>query len=309
MDFKDYYKTLGVPRTADADAIKTAYRKLARQYHPDRNTAAGAAEKMSAINEAHTVLSDAEKRAAYDALGPDGMQGGGFRPPPGWGGRQGFGAEGMQGGEHFSDFFASMFGQQGGARGFDGMGGQSRRARATRGEDSEARLEIDLGDAYAGVAKTITLSGGTHGASRQIEVTIPKGIRAGQRIRLAGYGQPGAHGGPAGDLLLEVAFRPDARYQIDGRDITQFVPVTPWEAALGGEITLHTLAGELTVTVPAGSSTGRKLRLKGRGLPGQPAAGDYYLALQVAVPAADTEEARAFYSGMAERFAGFRPRG
>ncbi|MFT4192150.1 MAG: J domain-containing protein [Comamonas sp.] len=297
MDYKDYYKTLGVARGADEAAIKQAYRKLARQYHPDRNKDADAAQRMSEINEANTVLSDPQKRAAYDALGPDGLNGLGGQP--GWGGRGG--AQGMSG-EQFSDFFASMFGQ---GRSDPFGAAQARRPMPRAGQDVETRIEIDLADAYQGASRRITLSGGREGP-RTLEVTIPKGIRAGQKIRLAGYGQPGRGGGPAGDLLLEVGFTPDARYRVDGADVIQQVPVTPWEAALGGEIEVRTLAGELAVQVPAGSDSGRKLRLKGRGLPGK-VPGDYFLELQVVLPAADSPRARELYETLARELA-FNPR-
>lgn len=324
MDYKDYYKILGVDRGADEAAIKQAYRKLARQYHPDRNKDPGAAARMSEINEANTVLSDPEKRAAYDALGPDGVNGaGGFQPPPGWqGGRsRGFGgaaAPGQAGmsGEEFSEFFSSLFGQAAGGRGgfhFEGFEpGQgfgaaagAGQARLRRGADAEARIEIDLAEAYHGGTRTFTVSGGPGGA-RTLEVRIPKGVRAGQKIRLAGYGHPGQGGAPAGDLLLEVGFKADARYRVDGADVTQQLPVTPWEAALGAEIGVHTLGGELSVGVPAGSASGRKLRLKGRGLPGK-VPGDYFLELQVVLPPADTPRARELYESMAREL-DFNPR-
>lgn len=338
MDFKDYYQTLGVERGADADAVKKAYRRLARKYHPDVSKEPDAAARMSEVNEAYAVLSDPEKRAAYDSLGRpqqhpggDGGSGGtgrgssgwsgheGFQPPPGW--ASGFefsgGPGGMDGdGADYSDFFESLFGHAAAARGMGagraGSGGAQQ--RAARGRDHHARIDIDLADAYAGATRAIQLrsakldaEGRVQPTERTLEVTIPKGVKEGQLIRLAGYGAPGGEGMPAGDLYLEVHFNPDARWHVEGRDVTQTLRVAPWEAALGGDVDVATpTGGTLQVTVPAGSASGRKLRLKGRGIPGSPA-GDMYLVLDIVWPPADTPRARELYAAMARDLA-FDPR-
>ena len=306
MEFKDYYATLGVDKTATADEIKKAYRKLARRYHPDVSKEADAAERMSAINEANTVLSDPEKRAAYDALGrrPPGQE---FRPPPDWdAGFEFSGGEFGAGEEEFSDFFANLFGHRARAR-------RGPHAASMRGGDHHAKVMIDLADSYHGARRAVTLRSARLDAAghvvtdeRVLEVTIPKGVRAGQHIRLRGQGAAGLGGGSAGDLYLEIEFRPDERYQIDGRDVTQRVPVTPWEAALGAAIEVPTPSGPVQVTVPAGSRNGRKLRLRGRGIPGEPP-GDLYLELELVLPPASTEAARELYRTM-EREMNFNPR-
>ena len=320
MDFKDYYQTLGVERGADAAAVKKAYRRLARKYHPDVSKEPDAAARMSELNEAYAVLSDPEKRAAYDMLGqqrPPGSglgEGGdhGFQPPPGWASGFEFSGSpgGMEGeGADYSDFFESLFGHAAAAQ---GRGGRAR--QAARGRDHHARIDIDLADAYAGATRAMHLrsaqldgEGRVQPTERTLEVRIPQGVKEGQLIRLAGYGAPGGEGMPAGDLYLEVHFNPDARWQVEGRDVTQTLRVAPWEAALGGEVDVTTPAGgTLQVTVPAGSRPGRKLRLKGRGIPGNPA-GDMYLVLDIVWPPADTPRARELYAAMARDLA-FDPR-
>lgn len=333
MQFKDYYEILGVPKTASQDDIKKAYRKLARKYHPDVSKEADAAQRMAEVNEANTVLSDPEKRTAYDTVGAQAWAAGArsgddVRPPPGWnsgyeytdgGGagaeafRQHFGGGGADGGD-FSDFFEQMFG-----RARAGGGGGGRRPRADMkmaGEDQHARIELELIDAYQGATRQISLRsarldehGNTVPEQRTLEVKIPQGVKEGQMIRLAGQGNPGINGGPAGDLFLEVQFRPDARWHIDGRDVTQKLRVAPWEAALGGGVQVTTPDGKtVEVTVPAGSGSGRKLRLKGRGIPSASAPGDLYLELDVAVPGAVTDAQKAAWQALAEAYPGFDPR-
>ena len=308
MEFKDYYATLGVDKQATADDIKKAYRRLARKYHPDVSKEPNAAERMSAINEANTVLSDPEKRAAYDALGRQAQgQGQDFRPPPDWDAGFEFSAGGFDAGEdEFSDFFANLFGRAARAR-------RGADAASMRGGDHHAKVVIDLADAYDGATRAVTLRSArldTEGhvvtEERTLDVTIPKGVRAGQHIRLRGQGAPGSGGGQAGDLYLEIEFRPDDRYTVDGRDVTQRVPVAPWEAALGASIEVPTPSGRVEVTVPPGSRNGRKLRLRGRGIPGQPP-GDLYLELELALPPATTDAARELYRTM-EREMKFNPR-
>ena len=307
MEFKDYYQVLGVGKTAPADEIKKAYRKLARKYHPDVSKEKDAEKRMKEVNEAYAVLSDAEKRAAYDQLGSRWQQGQDFQPPPGWDAGfefSGDGARGAQAGD-FSDFFASLFGRAGRERGG--------RDFQMRGGDHHARILIDLEDAYHAATRSITLRAAKQDASghvvteeRTLNVQIPKGVKEGQHIRLAGQGSPGMGGGPAGDLYLEVQFSSDPRYRVEGRDVYETVPVTPWEAALGASVEVPTPSGDVQVKIPAGSQSGRKLRLKGRGIPGDPA-GDLYLVLEVVLPPAENDKARKVYETMARELA-FNPR-
>ena len=307
MEYKDYYQTLGVSKTASEEEIKKAYRKLVRKYHPDVSKEADAQKKTQEINEAYGVLGDAEKRAAYDDLGRGQQYRAGqeFRPPPDWG--RGFGGNGggdFGGGDPMgSDFFADLFANLG--------GGRRRQQAPRRGEDSHASITIDLADSYHGATRTVSLMQAERDAQdrivtreRNLSVNIPKGVTAGQQLRLAGQGQPGAAG--PGDLYLEIQFRPNPRYRLDGRDVYQTVPVAPWELALGGEIEVATPSGKVNVTVPAGSQSGRKLRLRGRGIPGKEA-GDLYLLLEVVLPPATSERARELYQTMARELA-FNPR-
>jgi len=301
MEFKDYYDIIGVKRDASQDEIKRAYRKLARKFHPDVSKEADAEARFKELGEAYEVLKDPEKRAAYDQLGADWKNGQDFRPPPDW--DQGFEFHG--GGfteadsEQFSDFFESLFGRQefrGGPRARAGGG-----AYRGHGQDSHARILIDLEDAYTGATRMLTMKhtelgadGRPHIKERTLNVRIPKGVREGQHIRLAKQGGPGIGGGEAGDLYLEVGFNPHARYHVEGKDVYLDLPVAPWEAALGAKIKLPTPSGSVDLTIPPNSSGGRKMRLKGRGLPSkQP--GDLYVVLKIALPKADTDETRAAY--------------
>ncbi|MFA5172053.1 MAG: DnaJ C-terminal domain-containing protein [Sulfuriferula sp.] len=303
MEFQDYYKTLGVDKTASAEEIKKAYRKLARKYHPDVSKEADAEKMMKAVNEANEVLSDPEKRAAYDQVGQGYKSGQDFRAPPNWDG--GFEFSGGNFNDS-SDFFANLFGQA-------GKRSRGREQYQGRGEDKHAKIVIDLIDAYQGTTRNITLrapeldaTGHTVNKERTISVQIPKGVKTGQHIRLNGQGSPGFGGGTAGDLFLEVQFREDARFRVEERDVYQTVPVTPWEAALGGGIEVNTPSGAVQVKVPTNSQTGRKLRLKGRGIPST-TPGDLYLLLEVVLPPADSEAARKIYETMAHELA-FNPR-
>ena len=313
MEFKDYYRILGVERDATAADIKKAYRKLARRYHPDVSKEPDAAARMAEVNEAHTVLSDPEKRAAYDALDRAAPHGAGqdFRPPPHWdAGFEFTGAPGDAGmdGAAFSDFFEQFFGQR-------ARPGSRSEAAQQRGRDRHAHIELDLRDAYHGAERTLTLQGARLDdrgrlvdEERQLHVSIPKGVREGQLIRLSGQGGPGIGGAPAGDLFLEVQFKPDARWRAEDRDVYQRITLAPWEAELGGPVEVETPGGNhVEVTVPAHWKPGRKLRLKGRGIPAA-TPGDLYLELHVALPPATTEAQRQAYRAFAQAFPHFHPR-
>ena len=306
MEFKDYYQTLGVERTATADDIKRAYRKLARKYHPDVNKAPDAERRFKEVGEAYAVLKEPDKRAAYDKFGANWKAGQEFQPPPDW--DTGFEFRGGAGDEAgFSDFFESLFG----GRAHRG-GGRERRWHA-QGQDRHAKVMIDLGDAYRGARRAITMQvpvvdaqGHVSLRERTLEINIPKGIREGQHLRLAGQGGSGVGEGQSGDLYLEIAFAPDARFRVDGRDVYLDLPLAPWEAALGATVSLPTPDGAVQLSVPPGSQAGRQLRLKGKGLPGDPP-GDLYAIVTIALPPARTEAAKDAYRAMARAFA-FDPR-
>ena len=310
MQFKDYYQTLGVAHDASADQIKTAFRRLARKYHPDVSKEPDAEKRMQEINEAYTVLSDAEKRAAYDRLASGHAAGEEFRPPPGWDAGFEFSSHGFspQDAAGFSDFFAELFGRMGG-----GGTGFARPRGNMRGGDHRASVLLDVEDSFHGATRQIALRQprfDEHGrltmVERTLQVKIPPGVREGQIIRLAGQGEAGQGGAPAGDLLLEVHFRPDGRWRVDGRDLIRSLPLAPWEAALGAVVTLDHPLGPLKVRVPAGAQGGQILRVRGKGLPGAPA-GDLLLELSIVLPAADTARARELYQTMARELA-FDPR-
>jgi curved DNA-binding protein len=300
VEFKDYYDILGVKPDASETDIKSAYRKLARKFHPDKNKDAGAEEKFKTINEANEVLRDAEKRRAYDQLRAGGYrQGEQFRPPPNWGQGQGFDF-GEAGEGDFSDFFESLFGR--------GAGGAHRQGppRARRGRDVQAHVQIDLQTAFDGGRTRLSLDDGS-GKERVLEVKIPAGIQPGKVIRLSGQGQAGMAGGPNGDLLLEVGIREDARFKLDGHNVLHVLPVSPWEAALGATVPVPTLAGTVDLRIPAGTQSGRKLRLKGRGFPGQPP-GDQLVEVSIRVPAVEREPQREAYEALRAQFAHYDPR-
>ncbi|MEO6032728.1 MAG: DnaJ C-terminal domain-containing protein [Burkholderiaceae bacterium] len=327
MKFKDYYAVLGVPRSATQDEIKGAYRKLARKYHPDLSKAADAEARFKEIGEANEVLKDPEKRAAYDQAGQQWerqRQGGAqdFQPPPNWdagfefSGRGADGAEGFNPDDAFgpgdrSDFFETLFGRA-------ARGGRASRGAASgmhlRGQDHHAKVLIDLEDAYRGAHRSLSLrmpaldtDGRVAMRERVLDVNIPKGMRAGQHLRLAGQGGPGLGDGPAGDLFLEIEFNPHPLYRVDARDVYIDLPIAPWEAALGASVAAPTPEGEVQLTIPPGSLAGRKLRLKGRGIPGKEP-GDLYAVLVIVLPPATDAKARGAYESLQAAFGSFDAR-
>lgn len=307
MQYKDYYEVMGVPRTAAADEIKRAYRKLARKYHPDVSKEADAEARFKELGEAYEVLKDPEKRAAYDQLGADWKAGQEFRPPPDW--KEGFEfSGGGAGSAEASDFFETLFGHQ--RRGQAGARGAYR----AQGENHHARVLIDLEDAYQGVTRMISLrvpqltpEGQVILREHKLNVTIPRGIRAGQQIRLAGQGAPGPGDSKPGDLFLEIDFHPHPLYRIADRDVLLDLPVAPWEAALGTTLKVPTPGGVVELKLPPGSVAGGKLRLKGRGIPASPP-GDMYVVLQIALPPAESDPEKAAYRNLGEQFSAFKPR-
>lgn len=308
MEYKDYYKILGVARDASAEDIKRAYRRLARKYHPDVSKERDAESRFKEVNEANEVLKDPEKRAAYDALGSNWRAGQEFRPPPGadFSHRE-FHFRPEEAAE-FSDFFSSIFG-----RGFDLGGGSRGRPRRRRGTDQNAHISIDLEEAYRGGTRQLRLDvpeisqdGHISAQTRTLNVRIPVGVTQGRQIRLAGQGAPGLDGAPAGDLYLEVEIRPHRHFTTDGKDIQLRLPVAPWEVALGATVLVPTLGGAVNLKIPPGSQSGQRLRLKGRGLPGDPP-GDELVVLEIVAPPPSTEAIRDAYRRLAQS-AGFNPR-
>lgn len=290
MEFKDYYATLGVEPSAGDAEIKTAYRRLARKYHPDVSKEAGAEDKFKAINEAYEALRDPPKRAAYDQLRAQGYRPGEeFHAPPNYGGAQGYDFEEVFGnggaGGGFSDFFESLFARQQRAR----QGGPGPGPGAAPRGDTRAKLAVPLEAVYAGDSVRITING------KQLDVRVPKGVRPGQVIRLSGQGNGGSN------LLLEIEYAAHPQFEVDGLNILYTLPVTPWQAALGTSISVPTLGGEVELKIPPESDAGRKLRLRGRGLPGNPA-GDQIVELEVLAPAPETEAQRKAYRNLAKAF-------
>jgi curved DNA-binding protein len=287
MEFKDYYKTMGVERNATQDEIKRAYRKLARKFHPDVSKEVDSEERFKDVGEAYEVLKDPEKRAAYDQLGSDWRAGQDFQPPPNWDSGFEFSGSGFTDADQaaYSDFFSSLFSQH-------------------FGEDHHAKVLIDLEDAYRGATRSITLQtpqldGSGHLVNKQhtLNVKIPQGVKQKQRIRLSGQGGPGLGDGQAGDLYLEIEFRPHAVYRVDGRDVYLDLPITPWEAALGAIVKVPTPDGFVDLTIPAGADSESALRLKGRGIPGKPP-GNLYVRPRITVPPADSDSAKDLYQRM-----------
>lgn len=302
MDFKDYYKIMGVERDASQDEIKRAYRKLARKYHPDVSKEADAEDCFKAVGEAYEALKDPEKRAAYDQLGASWKAGQDFNPPPDWDAGFEFRGGGYTAGDasDYSDFFESLFGQ-----GFRSAGaGQGQAGFHARGEDHHAKVMIDLEDAYRGATRSVTLqspeldsSGHVTTKSRTLNIKIPKGVKQGQRIRLAGQGSPGMGEGVAGDLYLEIEFKPHSMYRVDGHDVYLDLPVTPWEAALGATVKIPTPDGPVDMKIQKDTQSGRKMRLKGRGIPAKQA-GDFYVIPQITLPPSGSDAAKVLYQKM-----------
>jgi curved DNA-binding protein len=313
MTYKDYYTILGVDRSASQDEIQNAYRKLASKYHPDVNKEPGAEDTFKDVGEAYEVLKDPEKRKKYDRYGSawKAAQESGGAPPPGyediWFDIRGVPDEAFSGASGFSSFFEQLFG--GRARRAPGAGARGASwSRTMAGADREARLTLNLEDAAWGGPRDLSLSDPETGQTKTYTVTIPKGVRPGQRIRLAGLGGKGMSGGPGGDLYLRVELLPHAVFRLQGRDLYTTLVVSPWEAALGADATLSTLAGEVRVKIPAGSSTGRHIRLRGKGFPdAQAGAGDLYAEIQIAVPKTLTDDERRLFEELAQCSA-FQPR-
>ena len=313
MEFKDYYQTLGVARDASADDIKRAFRKLARKYHPDVSKEPDAGKRMAEVNEANTVLSDPEKRAAYDQLGQH-QPGQDFRPPPGWDEGMEFSRHGRSAAEsaEFSQFFSEIFGRMG----RDGPHARGRNPDGSAtypGNDHHARILLDLEDSFAGAMRQLSLrapkldpKGHVVLEERTLNVKIPAGIREGQIIRLGGQGEPGIGNGKPGDLLLEVAFRPHARFRVDGRDLLLTLPVAPWEAALGAIVPVELPGGAINMRIPEGAQAGKQLRVRGKGLPSVPP-GDLYVDIRIVAPPVTSPRAKELYEALAKETA-FDPR-
>jgi len=289
MQYRDYYEILGVTRGADADEVKRAYRKMARKFHPDVSKERNAEEKFKEVQEAYEVLRDADKRAAYDQLGRDFRNGQQFRPPPDWSQRFG---NGNGGGQRFSDvngfsdFFSSLFGGSGvGAAG------------AGHADADAGHLDVSVEEAFAGTKRRVMLSEG--GRQRQVDVQIPAGVTEGQSLRIPGIGGRSS-------LIFRIRLRPHHVYEVAGKDVQIELPLAPWEAALGAKVAVPTLGGTVELTVPGGAQSGKKLRLRGRGLPGSPA-GDQIVTIKMVTPAAKTDAARETYERMRQEF-NFDPR-
>jgi curved DNA-binding protein len=311
MDFRDYYIIMDVKRDASQDEIKRAYRKLARKYHPDVSKEADSEARFKELGEAYAVLKDPEKRAAYDQLGANWKAGQDFQPPPDWDAGFEFSGGGNSGsdGAAYSDFFESLFGQS-----FRSAQGDQRQSGfQAHGEDHHAKVLIDLEDAYLGAARSISLrtpelddTGHVISKQRTLNVKIPKGVKQGQRIRLSGQGSPGLGKGQPGDLYLEIEFNPHSLFRVEGRDVYLDLPVTPWECALGATVKAPTPEGLIDLKIPEGTIGGRKLRLRKRGIPGEPR-GDLYVVLTITLPPADSDAAKQLYRKM-EQELGYNPR-
>ena len=313
--YKDYYKTLGVTRDASQDELRKSFRKLARKLHPDVNKEPDAEDRFKEINEAYEVLKDPGKRKRYDALGGRWQDGQEFQAPPGFEHfQQQFGGQGFRGGfEGVSDFFDTLFGGQAPQAGGPMGGPHIRRGPpAAKGRDIEAPIEVSLDEAFRGTTKKLELESrdrrrGMVQDRKSYDVTIPKGVVDGSKIRLAGQGSPGP-GGHNGDLFLRVKLAKHPRFRVDGRDVETNLEITPWEAALGAEVEVVTLDGTVTLTLPAGVAGGKRLRLRGKGLP-KPGGknGDMFARIVIVVPKTLTDEERALFEQLRDT-SEFRPR-
>ena len=309
VQFRDYYETLGVSKTASEDEIRSAFRKLARKYHPDvAKDKKTAEEKFKQINEAYEVLSDPEKRRKYDQLGEHWNQPGGFQPPPQWGGEQpgGFrwgggqdgGVEFEFGGTGFSDFFEAFFGGGRGRSAFGGFG--QRDVMAERGHDVEADIMVTLEEALHGSTRQVSLRRGGSKKTETYQVKIPRGVREGQRIRLAGQGEAGERGGKSGDLFLRVRLARHPDFSVEGSDLVHEVKIAPWQAVLGDQLIVPTLEGNARLKLPPGTQGGQRFRLRERGLPGVSGQrGDLYVVVQIALPKKLTEREREIWEQLA----------
>lgn len=303
MIFTDHYRVLGIAADASPTDIKTAYRKLARIHHPDVSKAPGAEQRFKAIAEAYEILHDAKRRVAYDAIRAGGWKEGEETAAPHPGGDPYAGANDCDGLDRFRDLFRAQFGRRAHAQ----RGGFDDSAFDERGEDVHYALAVSLEESFGGGERELQLQAPRPGgAGRSITVKIPRGVVDGTGIRLHGQGRPGGGAQPAGDLYLDVTLAPHRLFQVSGRDLTLVVPIAPWEAVLGADVAVPTLGGTVTATIPAGARGGQKLRLKGRGLPGEPC-GDQYLSLAITLPPAASDKAKALYRELAAE-AGFDPR-
>ena len=310
VQFRDYYETLGVSKTASEDEIRSAFRKLARKYHPDvAKDKKTAEEKFKQINEAYEVLSDPEKRRKYDQLGENWNQPGGFQPPPQWGGGRpgGFrwgsgengGVEFEFGGTGFSDFFETFFGGGRGRSAFGGFG--QRGTMAERGSDVEADIMVTLEEALHGSTRQVSLRRAGSKKTETYQVKIPRGVREGQRIRLAGQGEAGERGGKSGDLFLRVRLARHPDFSVEGSDLVHEVKIAPWQATLGDQLIVPTLEGSARLKLPAGTQGGQRFRLRGRGLPGVSGQrGDLYVVAQISVPKKLSEREREIWEQLAQ---------
>ncbi len=317
MEYKDYYQILGVARDTTQDDIKRAYRKLARKYHPDVSKETDAEARFKDVGEAYEVLKDPEKRAAYDQLGENWKAGQeGFQPPPDWNAGFEFHGGGFTRDQFdsadYSDFFEQLFGR--GADGFSSGMGTNRSDFHAKGDNSHAKVFIDIEDAYQGASRSLTLRSTILGENghpqikeRTLNVKIPKGVKEEQSIRLKGQGSPGLGSGQAGDLYLEIGFNPHSIYQVDGRDVSLELPITPWEAALGNKVQIPTPEGKVELTIPPGSSSGKRMRLKSRGIPGNPP-GDFYVTLEIILPDKLSDKEIALYKTLQQESSSFNPR-
>jgi len=300
VSYKDYYKVLDVTRSATKEEIDKAYKKFARKYHPDLNQGDSTAEeRFKEINEAHEVLKDPEKRRLYDQLGPNWQDGQHFQNAGGFG-QGGFGQGGFSGGGgDFSDFFETIFRQQGAGDfgGAGGFGSPFSRSRSRRGRDVEATLQISLEDVLQGGTQSININ--TSDGPKNLKVNIPAGIKDGGKLRLSGQGN---HGTPNGDLYLVISYQKHSKFKVDGLDISTEISLSPWEAVLGTKVLVPTLEGAVEMNIPAGSSSGRKLRLKGKGLGAQAKRGDEYVVIGIKTPPLDamSEKEKELWQALAQ---------